>query len=361
MRTFPLPRGHRPANPIAPFVAPFARVVVALLLAVVAPTGAVFADELQDVSKLVSSGKLDEGEKRADAFLAKTPKDAQMRFLKGVILAQRGKRDEAVALFTTITQDFPELPEPYNNMAVIYAAQGQYDKARDALETAVRVSPNYATAFENLGDVYAALAAKSYQEARRHDTGNAAALRKLDATRALLGVSSSPVAAADATPAPVTGAAAAPPSSEAVRSQRNIGLPSPAGPRVTVGGQGATAPEIVVPATTAALPQGSNVVAIEEPGSATNAADTSTLSGARTAIAVDPAQPVADVTTAVRRWAADRSVTADDLKIRIDGDSAVARFRETAKNARKPTTTSRMLTLRRNGASWVVTDARTGS
>ena len=107
-----------------------------------------------------------------------------MRFLKGVILSQRSQRDEAVAVFVGLTQDYPELPEPYNNLAVIYAAQGQYDKARGALETAVRVSPNYATAYENLGDVYAALAARAYQDARRYDGGNASALRKLNADRA---------------------------------------------------------------------------------------------------------------------------------------------------------------------------------
>ncbi len=337
-----------------------ARLMQAAVLALLAfaPVAVVRADELQDVSKLVSSNQLDEAEKRADAFLVKTPKDAQMRFLKGVILAQRGKRDEAVALFTGITQDYPELPEPYNNLAVIYAAQGQYDKARLALDSAIRVAPNYATAYENLGDVYAALAARSYQDARRNDANNAAALRKLNATRALLTgmpAAAAPAAARGATPAPDPAAA------EVTRSQRTVGLPSPAGPRVTVGGFGATAPEIVVPATATAVPQGSHVVAIEVAPAADTGADTSVLKGASTVVAADPGQPVADVTAVVKRWAQARSVTTDDLRIRIDGDTAVARFRESPRPGRKTAVVNRALDLRRDGAAWTVTGTRVES
>ena len=82
-----------------------------------------------------------------------------MRFLRGVILTEQGKQAEAIAAFTQLTQDFPELPEPYNNLAALYAAQSQFDKARAALEMAIKLNPSYATAHENLGDVYARLAA----------------------------------------------------------------------------------------------------------------------------------------------------------------------------------------------------------
>lgn len=311
------------------------------------------ADELQDVSKLVASGKLDDAEKGADAFLAKNPKDAQMRFLKGVILAQRGKRDEAVTVFTGVTQDYPELPEPYNNLAVIYAAQGQYEKAQGALESAIRAAPNYATAYENLGDVYAALAARSYQDARRHDANNAAALRKLNATRALLsGPASRPVA--EVAPAP-----AAPVATEVTRSQRNVGLPSPAAQSVTSAGFGAQAPDIIVSANATQVPPGSNVVGIETP--ATSAAErrteTSMLNGTRTAVGADPAQASLDVdavTAAVENWARANTLSTSDMKVRIDGDTATARFRATSLNGRDNNRTDRVLRLRRDGANWKV-------
>ncbi len=34
-------------------------------------------------------------------------------------------------MFRGLIEDYPELPEPYNNLAVIYAQQGEYDSARD--------------------------------------------------------------------------------------------------------------------------------------------------------------------------------------------------------------------------------------
>ena len=94
---------------------------------------------------------------KLDQFLAVKPKDPQLRFLKGVMLADsqahgRGAWPSSLSL----NEDYPELPEPYNNLAVLYAGQGDYDKARAALEAAVRGNPGYATAYENLGDVYAA-------------------------------------------------------------------------------------------------------------------------------------------------------------------------------------------------------------
>ena len=321
---------------------PFACLLGVVLFA--APLSLARADELQDVSKMVANGKLDDAEKRADVFLAKNPKDAQMRFLKGVILTQRGKRDDAIVVYTGITQDYPELPEPYNNLAVIHAAQGAYDKAREALETALRITPDYATAYENLGDVYAALAAQSYQNAQRLDTRNSGALRKLNATRLLLGASGAPApasstsASAGSTPAGSAspGSASTMPASAPVRSQRNVGLPSPAG--AAVAGVGATAPDVVIPANATAVPSGSNIVAIEN---APNA---------------DQTTPVADVSGAVKRWAAPRLVQVDDLRIRVDGDTAVARFRETANSPRR--VVNRLLNLKQSAGDWTVTGER---
>ncbi len=354
--------------------AAIARVLRAALLVVAIgmPVAGARADELQDVSKLVSAGRLIEAENRADAYLAKTPKDAQMRFLKGVILSQKNQRGDAIVVFTALTQDFPELPEPYNNLAVIYAAEGEYDKARDALELAVRVSPRYATAHENLGDVYAALAARSYQDARRYDGSNAAALRKLNAERALLTGS---VIAAPVTPTPPAAApppATTPPAAEVARSQRNVGLPQPAAPAATTVGFGADAPEIVLPSSETAMPR-ANVVGYEASPSRTAAMETSTLPGVTTQVAGDPAatspQAIADVTTAVQRWAAERSLRTDGLHIRVDGDTAVARFPETLLATGKASASNRaptrvlthVLTLRSNGAAWTVTAALTES
>ncbi|MEJ6022731.1 tetratricopeptide repeat protein [Ramlibacter sp. PS4R-6] len=144
------------------------------------------ADDYTDVNRLVQARQYDQAMAKAEQYLAAKPRDPQMRFLKGVILAESGKRAAAIEAYLQLTQEYPELPEPYNNLAVLYAQQNDYDKARDALEGAVRANPNYATAHENLGDVYARLASQSYAKAQQIDPANTSAPPKLALVRQLL-------------------------------------------------------------------------------------------------------------------------------------------------------------------------------
>ena len=172
------------------------------------------ADEYADVTQLVRSGKLPEALNKADLYLATKPRDPQMRFLKGVIQRDSGKTTDAISTFSRLTEDYPELPEPYNNLAVLYAGQSQFDKARTALEMAIRTNPSYATAHENLGDVYAKLASQAYNKALQLDAGNAGVPPKLALIRELFSPTGAknqrPVAAAVATPAIPTPVAAKP-------------------------------------------------------------------------------------------------------------------------------------------------------
>jgi len=142
-----------------------------------------WADEATDVGALVKSGKLEEAAQRADTFLAANPRDARLRFLKGLILTRQGRAGDAIPVFVKLTEDFPELAEPHNNLAVLYASEGRYEKARAELESAIRVNPNYATAYENLGDVYARLAGQAYGKSAQLDPNNAALKSKLDWTQ----------------------------------------------------------------------------------------------------------------------------------------------------------------------------------
>jgi tetratricopeptide (TPR) repeat protein len=154
---------------------------------------------------------------RAEAFLVQKPRDAQMRFLKGLILVEQGKTTEAIAVFTKLTEDFPELPEPYNNLAVLYAANGQYEKARAALDMAIRTNPSYATAYENLGDVHAKLASQAYDKALQLDSGNSVAKSKLTLLRSIGTKGTAPVTMiAQGPKQPASSAQPARPSSPAV-------------------------------------------------------------------------------------------------------------------------------------------------
>src|SRR4249920_2015037 len=140
---------------------------------------AVRADDYQESSRLLKEGRRPEALDRVNAFLTQHPKDARARFLKCVILTEQSKTEDAIKVFTDLTQDYPELPEPYNNLAVLYAGQGDYEKARKALEMAIRTHPSYAVAHENLGDIYATLASEAYDKALQLDSNNATARKKL--------------------------------------------------------------------------------------------------------------------------------------------------------------------------------------
>jgi Flp pilus assembly protein TadD len=154
--------------------------------ALLATSPSVRADAIDDAHALLRKGQAAEALSRVDAWLKTQPKEARGRFLRGVILSEQQKPDEAIAVFRALNEDMPELPEPYNNLAVLYAAKGRYDDARRVLETAVLTHPGYALAHENLGDVYARLAAQSYQRAGKLDPKAASAREKLKLVDQLL-------------------------------------------------------------------------------------------------------------------------------------------------------------------------------
>lgn len=168
------------------------------------------ADGLQDAQRLLKQGQFQQALDQTEQLLAAKPKDAQARFLKGLALTELGRQNDAIAVFTQLTEDYPELPEPYNNLAVIYAQMRQYDKAKTALEMAIRTHPSYATAHENLGDIYARLASQAYDKALQLDSSNTAAQNKLSMIRDLVGGSARPGVARSTATAVASGPAAAP-------------------------------------------------------------------------------------------------------------------------------------------------------
>ena len=190
------------------------------LLLLASVLGSARADEYADVNQLLRSGKLAQAMTKAEQYLATKPKDAQMRFLKGVIETDAGKSTEAMATFAALSAEYPELPEPYNNQAVLLAAQGEFGKARAALEMAVRLNPNYATAHENLADVYAKLADQSYTKSLQLEPANKALNAKLALLRQIFPARSpgAKASSALASPRPAASGASAPAASAAPAS-----------------------------------------------------------------------------------------------------------------------------------------------
>ena len=141
---------------------------------------------VEQATRLAREGKPDAALSSLEASLKIHPRDPQLRFLYGVVMAEQKRTDDAIAVFEQLTQDFPELPEPHNNLAVVLAGRGDLDRARHALENAVRALPGYALAQENLGDVYLRMAARAYERAGQLDPRNADSRNKLALSRELL-------------------------------------------------------------------------------------------------------------------------------------------------------------------------------
>ena len=137
------------------------------------------SSSVQRAQSLLDQGKPIEALKQLDAAVAADPGNAEARFMRGIVLVQVNRADDAIKVFEQLTKDFPKLPEPYNNLAVLYAQQGNYDAAKNALLSAISTHPSYATAHENLGDIYSTLARQAYNRALELDAENEAARVKL--------------------------------------------------------------------------------------------------------------------------------------------------------------------------------------
>ncbi len=345
-----------------------------------------FADNLPDVQRLIKQGQYPQAMDKVDAYLSSRPKDAQGRFLKGLIYTEMNKPAEAIAVFTKLSEDYPELPEPYNNLAVLYAQQKQYDKARTALEMAIRTHPSYAIAYENLGDVYAKLASQAYDKALQLDNSNSATQNKLALIRDLITTSGK----GNVKPQPATQAAAATPAAQ----------PAPA----PVAAKPAPAPAAAT-ATVVAATQGAAAVAAQPakaaPAPISAPAATPAPAPAPVAAAPAPSKPAAsaasdDVAKAINAWAdawsrkdmraylgayasdfdtpkgmsrkaweqereqriagkgGKISVSVDNPQITINGDKATAKFRQHYKATGLSSSTSKTLILVRSGSKWLI-------
>ncbi len=330
---------------------------------------AVWADDYSDVNRLLRAGQLAEAGTKADQFLAAKPRDAQMRFLKGVILTEQAKPNDAISTFTKLTEDYPELPEPYNNLAVLYAGQSQFDKARAALEMAIRTNPSYATAHENLGDVYAKLASQAYSKALQLDNSNTGVQPKLGLIRELFapGAKGARPAAAAATAAPVaalTPAQAQAPAA-AVASAK-VPAPPPAAVKPAASATPAAAPvaaptPAVAPASSGADDQ-AVTAAVQSWAAAWSAKNTSDYLAAY--------GKDFDAPGGRKAWEEERkkrivgknkiSVKLSNVVVNVTGNTAKARFKQDYNADALSVSSTKTLSLVKSGERWVIVKEASG-
>ena len=160
--------------------------VLCIFLAAFGLAGMARADALADARALAAQGDPSAALRRVDAAIAADTRDVQLRFLRGVLLLDLQRDAEALAHFEQMSLEFPELPDPYNNQALLLARAHRLDEARVALETALRNDPSHRTARANLGHVYLMLAARTLEALALQVPVEAAQQRRLDAVRTLL-------------------------------------------------------------------------------------------------------------------------------------------------------------------------------
>ena len=346
---------------------PTALRLLALVAALCVPPA--HADEYTEVNALVRAGQLGEAMARADKYLATKPRDPQMRFIKGVIQTEAGKPADAITTFTKITQDYPELPEPYNNLAVLYAGQNQFDKARAALEMAIRTNPSYATAHENLGDVYAKLASQAYSKALQLDGGNSAVPPKLALIRTLFTPEAKAQKPAAATPAaPVTAPTPAAPAKPAAATPAVPAAPAPAAQATPAPAAPAPAAPVSSPAPAAATP----VSAAEKEVEATVRAWASAWSGKdMTAYLAAYAKDFDTPGNQSRKaWEEERrsrivgkskiSVKINNLSVDVKGSKATAKFRQDYSADALNISSRKTLDMAKAGERWLIVRESTG-
>ncbi len=327
-------------------------------------TVSVHANDIDEVNQLLKAGKQAQALTKVEQSLTAKPRDPQLRFLKGVIQTEMGKPQDAIGTFNKLTEEYPELPEPYNNLAVLHASAGQFDKARAALEMAIRTNPSYSTAHENLGDIYANLASQAYSRALQLGGSSSTLQPKLTLIRELFtpgskGVNpnaTKPVATAPATPtAPAVVAAVAPT------------LAAPAVKPAAIAPV-ATAPAPITPAPTLPAAVAASDKDIEQAVRAWAAAWSSKdMNGYLGAYAKNFATPK---NQARKTWEDERrdrimgksriSVKVSDITTKSNGSNATVKFRQTYDADALSTSSRKTLELNKVGDRWLIAKETTG-
>ncbi len=141
-----------------------------------------------DVRKLLRQAKYPQALLLVNKGLVNNPRDPQMRFWQGFIFEQLGQSDMGQQVYLGLTQDYPELAEPHNNLGVLYATKGDYPNAKASLDAALRANPNYAAAHENMGDLLVNMARQSYERSLAIDAKQRGLTQKIERLTPVLAI-----------------------------------------------------------------------------------------------------------------------------------------------------------------------------
>lgn len=134
---------------------------------------------------LATNGNPELALKQLEARLVSAPDDAKAAYLKGLILMQLGRADDAERWFKMMQSNFPNLPQPYNALAIIYMGKGDLLSAMNVLQALLAQHPNHRNAQINLANIYLKLAQENYQKALKAKPDDDMIAQKLKALNAI--------------------------------------------------------------------------------------------------------------------------------------------------------------------------------
>lgn len=137
------------------------------------------------VDSFIARGEYRQALQYAQDGLQKNPMSAQLKFQRCVALEKLGRNNEAIKGLRDLIALYPEIPEPYNNLAVLVAKSGNIDEAESLLKKALALRPKFALAYKNLGDVYLARAKAAYSSSLEIAPKQSKLQTKLEALNAL--------------------------------------------------------------------------------------------------------------------------------------------------------------------------------
>lgn len=350
------------------------------------------------IKQAIQAGQLEQALKMVQQERQNTPKDAQMRFLEGVIQAQQGQTDKAIDTFKKLTESNPDLSEAYNNLGVLYAAKGKLEESRANLEKALQTHPSYAAAHRNLADVQSQLAKQTYAKALQVDskvknsTPQLTLLGSIDAPKrppaatvvaAAPAPATAPVAAEAETPKTAAAAITAPKPTTVAPQVTAVPTPAAAAKPVSSG----AASSVTATAKPVPPPPAAPVVAVPKPEPTTPKDDTSAkqakadAADIRSAVAAwakawsqkdmnrylaaygSSFTPPEKMTRA--KWESDRrlrilskktiSVDIKNLKIEVSGSKATAQFQQVYESDNFKGNSHKTLELLKQGDRWLIT------
>lgn len=342
----------------------FYKIIISICLSILCVAGSHAQSSYDDIQLLINQGQFKKALTLTEDQLASNKSDIKLQFMKGLVLTRLDRFSEAEQVFIQLTTDNPDLPEPYNNLAVVYAAQGKYVEAEAALKNAINTHPSYATAHENLGDIYAKMASRAYNQALELDTSNRAAREKLSLVNEL--ISAPPetstiqkeVVAAIAAPEPVA--------VKSVREPELITIPAKTKP-VTINTQ---AKDVAAEAEKAGSEEAVAQNRVDVDSSLKNWVNAWSAQDVDTYLASYAQEFVPPKRLSRNEWEQDRrirlhkpsfiKVTLSDVKINLHGkDYAEIKFTQTYQSNTYSDKVKKELLMRKIADKWLITQERT--